>query len=92
MPPFLAPVEENTLSVSRVSRQDDGEVVAIACSLNWPVYRRTAGEHFKIRTSQFSKCKLYCFDDWKVALLQVCVEATLSLVFMKGRGRSEEDY
>ena len=25
-------------------------------------------------------CKLYCFDDWKVAPLRVCVEATLSLI------------
>ena len=70
------------------SVEDDSEVVAIACSLTWLVYRGTMGEHFKIRTSQFSNCKLYCFDDWKVALLQVCVQTTLSL--MKKRGRSEE--
>ena len=74
------------------SVEDDSEVVAIACSQTWLVYRGTVDEHLKIRTSQFSKCKLYCFDYWKVALLQVCVEATLSIVFMKGRGRSEEDY
>ena len=36
------------------SVEDDSEVVAIACSLTWLVYRGTTGEHFKMRTSHFS--------------------------------------
>ena len=69
------------------SVQDDSEVVAIACSLTGLVYRGT-GWAFQDKDLAFFKCKLYCFDDWKVALLKACVEATLNL--MKRRGRSEE--